>query len=462
MYRINIYGDIDPDHGVSVKDIAEQLDKADGQDIDLHISSGGGDAFEGIAIMDVLRLHPGRVVAVVEGLAASAASVIAVGGSDRLIMNGSSSLMIHDAWTGTAGNSRDMAKISDELNRMSDIYAKIYADKAGTDVPRWRAAMEEETWLSADEAVEVGLADEVRTSAAEKISASAYGRSRVLNSASVKWSSRAEAPTPSIINTFREEEDMSFKALADQLDTDEQTLQSALQTIIKAQAVEVTATIDVSYPEGNKIRPTEKITVEPVVATEDGEPASAAGVDFEVGSAPEGYAVEVAENGEVTVTAPSSVEPGDTVDIEILVGGNPVPLALEVAAVSEDNEPEDNEPAEGEAPPLNQVTLDQETYDELKAAAQFGWEAKASADKAAREAEVDQWISEGRISAGLRGKAVEAIHKDEKIARDLYGSNPKNTIPRAELGKTKVKNSTDRSNVDELIAKAANLRTSGK
>lgn len=150
--------------GVSAKEFAEALDglPADVTEIRLHINSPGGDVFDGIAIMNALRAHSARVVAVVDGIAASAASFIAVA-ADELVMSRNSELMIHDAWGFCVGNAEDMTSMAEMLSHHSDNIASIYADKAGGDVSTWREAMRVETWYSAAEAVSAGLADQVDT-----------------------------------------------------------------------------------------------------------------------------------------------------------------------------------------------------------------------------------------------------------------------------------------------------------
>lgn len=152
--------------GVSAKEFAEALDALPEtvERITMHINSPGGEVFEAIAILNTLRGHRARVTAVVDGLAASAASVLATG-VDELIMGGNTQLMIHDAWGVCRGNSADMADMASLLDRLSDNIAAIYAAKAGTDVAQWRAAMRAETWFSAEEAVAAGLADSVATPA---------------------------------------------------------------------------------------------------------------------------------------------------------------------------------------------------------------------------------------------------------------------------------------------------------
>ncbi len=148
--------------GVSAKEFVGTLDElgADIGEIHLRINSPGGDVFDGIAILNALRAHPARVVAYVDGLAASAASFIAAG-ADELVMARNSELMIHDAWGLCIGNAAEMHAMAEMLDHISDNIASVYAEKTGSDVAEWRAAMSAETWYSADEAVDAGLADRV-------------------------------------------------------------------------------------------------------------------------------------------------------------------------------------------------------------------------------------------------------------------------------------------------------------
>lgn len=146
--------------GVTAADFVADLKNAN-SDLTVHINSPGGDVFDGIAILNALRAHRGTVTTIVDGLAASAASFIAQAGSER-IMARNSEMMIHDASGLCIGNASDMREMLDLLDRASDNIASVYAERSGQgDVASWRAAMGKETWYSAEEAVEAGLADSV-------------------------------------------------------------------------------------------------------------------------------------------------------------------------------------------------------------------------------------------------------------------------------------------------------------
>lgn len=209
--RIDIFSDIDPYFGVSAEAFLAELKMIRTDEIELHINSGGGEVFDGIAIMNSLKDHPARVTVVVDGLAASAASFIAVGGADHLVMQESATLMIHEAWTLAMGDSQAIEKTAAELDRVSGIIAGIYAKKAGTPVEEWRAAMRDESWFTAEEAMLVGLIDEIRISPTAPV-ANAVPKSRVLNSGSFKYRSREQAPTPEIAARAKAQETSSALA----------------------------------------------------------------------------------------------------------------------------------------------------------------------------------------------------------------------------------------------------------
>lgn len=147
--------------GVSAKEWAAALDEVgDVDEIRVHINSPGGEVFEGIAILNQLRAHPARVVAVVDGVAASSASFIAAG-ADETIMAPNSELMIHDAWGAVVGNAADLRDVADRLDQISGNIATVYHRKAGGELDAWREAMRAEAWYTAEEAVAAGLADQV-------------------------------------------------------------------------------------------------------------------------------------------------------------------------------------------------------------------------------------------------------------------------------------------------------------
>lgn len=160
---LRLYDPIDSwggDWGVSAREFTAALDALDPntEEIRLHLNTPGGEVFEAVAILNALRRHDARVVAVVDGLAASAGSFLAAG-ADETLMGRNSQLMIHDAWGLCVGNAADMRDLATRLDQLSDNIADIYAAKADGSTEQWRTAMLAETWYSADEAVSAGLAN---------------------------------------------------------------------------------------------------------------------------------------------------------------------------------------------------------------------------------------------------------------------------------------------------------------
>lgn len=146
--------------GVTASDFVNELKGITARTISLSINSPGGDVFDGLAILNSLRQHPAAVNVVIDGVAASAASFIAMAG-DSVKIAPQAMMMIHDASGLVVGNSRDMEEMAALLDKTSDNIASVYAQRAGGTQAEWRAAMKAETWYTDQEAVEAGLADEI-------------------------------------------------------------------------------------------------------------------------------------------------------------------------------------------------------------------------------------------------------------------------------------------------------------
>lgn len=146
--------------GHSAKDFSDSITAIDSDEMTVHLNSPGGDIFDGLAIYQSLKNHKAKVNIVVDGLAASIASVIAMA-ADNLVMAPKATMMIHDGWSMSMGNAAEMRKMADLLDKQSDIIASVYADRTGLPADHWRDRMRDETWYSADEALAAGLIDEV-------------------------------------------------------------------------------------------------------------------------------------------------------------------------------------------------------------------------------------------------------------------------------------------------------------
>jgi ATP-dependent protease ClpP protease subunit len=156
---IYLYGEIGY-WGVEAQDFVRDLMSLRVSTIVVHINSPGGEVFDGLAIFHALRDHPATIEVRVDGLAASAASFIAMAG-DTVVMQRNAQMMIHDASGIEIGNAQDMRTMADLLDMCSDNIADIYVQQAGGTVELWRTAMQAETWYTAAEALAAGLCDEV-------------------------------------------------------------------------------------------------------------------------------------------------------------------------------------------------------------------------------------------------------------------------------------------------------------
>lgn len=128
-----------------------------GKDIAVNVNSPGGDFFEGVAIYNLLRQHQGKVTVNVMGLAASAASVIAMAG-DEINMGDGAFLMIHNAWAVTIGNRHDLKAAAEMLEPFDSTMADLYAARTGNSREVVAAMMDKETWIGASQAVADGFA----------------------------------------------------------------------------------------------------------------------------------------------------------------------------------------------------------------------------------------------------------------------------------------------------------------
>lgn len=176
--------------GIDVKQFVTEFAALTADEIVVHIHSPGGNVADGVAVLNALRAHPAKVTARVEGLAASAASFIAMG-ADEILMAPNAEMMIHDALMVAIGNASELTDAVEYLDRVSDNIASVYADRAGGTITHWRDLMKAETWYSADEAVTAGLADKVDKKTTTDTAENAFDMS------AFAYASRQQAPGPS-------------------------------------------------------------------------------------------------------------------------------------------------------------------------------------------------------------------------------------------------------------------------
>ena len=169
-----IYGDVEGDYfdwwewemvesETSANHFREELNKyPDVKKINIYINSYGGSVFEGTAIYSQLRRHPAEKVVYIDGFACSIASVIAMAG-DKVIMPSNTMMMIHDAMCGVFGNARQLRKSADDLDVIMEGNRQAYLDKSNGKISeeKLKELLENETWLTAQQCLEYGFADEV-------------------------------------------------------------------------------------------------------------------------------------------------------------------------------------------------------------------------------------------------------------------------------------------------------------
>ncbi|WP_338510826.1 head maturation protease, ClpP-related [Erwinia aphidicola] len=158
---ISIFDVIGADYwgdGVTASRIAGALRSLDGADVTVNINSPGGDMFEGLAIYNLLREYKGKVTVKVLGLAASAASIIAMAGDEVQIGRGAF-LMIHNCWVYAMGNRHDLAQIAADMEPFDKAMGDIYSARSGLSLEDVSAMMDGETYIGGSDAIEKGFAD---------------------------------------------------------------------------------------------------------------------------------------------------------------------------------------------------------------------------------------------------------------------------------------------------------------
>jgi len=144
--------------GVIAEDFIKELNALTAKTTHIRFNSPGGTVFDGIAIFNAIRNHKSKTIAHIDGLAASIASVIALA-ADEVVMAENAFLMIHEPWSIVIGNSDMMRDEADLLDKVGATIIKTYTGKTGKDDDEIKALMSAETWMNADEALEMGFID---------------------------------------------------------------------------------------------------------------------------------------------------------------------------------------------------------------------------------------------------------------------------------------------------------------
>lgn len=160
-----IYGDITSyewdESDVSAWGFKKELEElGEISELNVHINSYGGETFQGLAIYNLLKQHKAQINVYVDGIAASSASIIAMSG-DKIYMPKTSLMMIHNCWKWAVGNSKELRKTADDMDKVAIAYKEAYLSKINITEDELDKLLDEETYLTADECIEMGFADEI-------------------------------------------------------------------------------------------------------------------------------------------------------------------------------------------------------------------------------------------------------------------------------------------------------------
>ena len=157
---IQIYGDITSwewsESDISSYTLAKQIEGLECDKINVYINSYGGEVAEGLAIYNQLKRHKAKVKTVCDGFACSAASVVFMAGDER-IMSTASLLMIHNAWTYASGNSKELRKQADDLDKITQASINAYMQEVNITEEELKQMLDDETWITPQEAIEKGF-----------------------------------------------------------------------------------------------------------------------------------------------------------------------------------------------------------------------------------------------------------------------------------------------------------------
>ena len=167
--------------GVIAEDFIKDLNASTAKNIHIRFNSPGGSVFDGTAMFNAIKNHKSRTIAHVDGLAASISSVIALA-ADEVHMAENAFMMIHEPWSIVIGNSQIMRDEADLLDKVGGTIVKTYMNKTGKEDSDIRELMASETWMTADEALEMGFIDVIdKDEKNEKAKATAFDLSVFAN-----------------------------------------------------------------------------------------------------------------------------------------------------------------------------------------------------------------------------------------------------------------------------------------
>jgi len=194
-----IYDEIGPAYWglVSADAIIDSLKQMTGKHVTARINTPGGSVDEGVAIYNALKEHKGGVTTIVDSLAASMGSYIMQAG-ERRVVAGNAAVMVHDPWTIAFGNSTELRKTADVLDKYRERLVPDYAARSGKTNEEITAILKEETWYTAQEAVDAGFADEVKQDAKEIKPKGAAALARICSKIPDRFAAKLRQPKMTI------------------------------------------------------------------------------------------------------------------------------------------------------------------------------------------------------------------------------------------------------------------------
>jgi len=230
--------------GAGSKEFLSNLGKLSGQHIHLRINSPGGSVIEGTAIYNSLRRHEGGLTVHIDALAASMASVVAMSGSPVFIAD-NALLMIHNPWTVSMGESKDLRKEADLLDKLKSTLVNAYVRKTGMDAEEIAKMMDEETWLDAVEAVALGFADAIE----EGVAAAATATPEMLRARFDKFAKASSSMNQTEVITYSAEvAEEAAEIITATVVSESAPAETMVETTNKTEVVE-TETVEAPAPE---------------------------------------------------------------------------------------------------------------------------------------------------------------------------------------------------------------------
>lgn len=240
--EVYIYGDIGETFwgdGVSAQAFVDQLNElTDVDKLDVRINSPGGSAWDGMTIANAIMRHPAKTTTWIDGLAASAASIVAVAG-DEVVVSKYGQAMLHNAHALVMGSAKDMREVAAQLDSLNASMATYYADRAGPgggDAKAFSRAMEAETWYNAQEMLDAGLASRIDESGVREEVERAVASAMTGTAEQYRYRGRPAAPAPAATmkesQTMATKDDLAKRLGKDPADvTDEDLMTAALEAL---------------------------------------------------------------------------------------------------------------------------------------------------------------------------------------------------------------------------------------